>query len=34
MNVEQNNPSARPAIDCSVSSMEQYGIVFVGYSWV
>lgn len=29
--VEQNDPSARPAIDRSVSSMEQYDIVFLGY---
>lgn len=29
--VEQNDPSARPAIARSVSSMEQYDIVFIGY---
>ncbi|MCM1233093.1 MAG: S-layer homology domain-containing protein, partial [Ruminococcus flavefaciens] len=29
--VEMNDPSARPAIDRSVSNMEQYDVVFVGY---
>lgn len=29
--VEQNDPSAHPAIARSVSSMEQYDIVFIGY---
>lgn len=28
--VEQDNPSGRPAIDRSVSNMEQYDIVFIG----
>lgn len=29
--VEQNDPSARPAISNSVRNMEQYDIVFIGY---
>jgi len=29
--VEQNDPSARPAISGSVNNMEQYDVVFVGY---
>lgn len=29
--IEMNDPSARPAISGSVSSMEQYDVVFIGY---
>lgn len=30
-NREQNDPAARPAIDCGVENMEDYDVVFLGY---